>query len=70
LARATQDAFASGMRVAVLLGAVLLGAMALYTFMRGPGRAEERADDLLDLESVEGDSSLSGRLLAPVPADG
>jgi len=50
LAAAAQDAFASGMRLAMILGAVLLGGAALYTMLQGPGRQEELLDDVLDLE--------------------
>jgi EmrB/QacA subfamily drug resistance transporter len=50
LVHAAQDAFMSGMRVAMLLGAVLLAGAALYTLVLGPGRQEEREEDLLDLD--------------------
>jgi EmrB/QacA subfamily drug resistance transporter len=48
LVRVTQDAFTSGMHVAMLLGAVLLAAIALYTIARAPGRLSEPDDGVLD----------------------
>jgi hypothetical protein len=48
LVRVTQDAFTSGMHLAMLLGAVLLGAIALYTMTRAPGRVSEPDDGVLD----------------------
>jgi EmrB/QacA subfamily drug resistance transporter len=60
LVRATQDAFTTGMRFAVLLGAVLLSAMAVYTIVRGPGRVDELTDDVLDRDRVELDEATIG----------
>ena len=55
LINAAQDAFATGMRVAMLLGAVLLAATAAYTFLRAPGRPVE-PDEEFDLDVLAGTS--------------
>ena len=56
LVRVTQDAFTSGMHLAMLLGAVLLGAIAVYTIARAPGRVsepdEDKFDDVLGVDDV------------------
>ena len=48
LADAARDAFASGMRLSMLVGAGFLLAAAAFLWLRGPSRAEERAEDVLD----------------------
>jgi hypothetical protein len=60
LVRATHDAFASGMRFSMLFGAVLLAGIAAYTMARGPRRADEVVDDVLDEVDID---SLDDRLL-------
>jgi EmrB/QacA subfamily drug resistance transporter len=70
LLRATQHAFTNGMRLAMLLGAVLLGAIAVYTIARGPRRAEGRSEDVPDADTVDSDMRLLAGALATVPADG
>jgi predicted MFS family arabinose efflux permease len=75
LVRATQDAFTSGMRLAMLLGAILLAGIAVYTMVRGPGRALEADEDVLDADidgfEVDGfdDSLLLGGALATASVD-
>ena len=48
LADTARDAFASGMRYSMVLGAGLLLAAALFVAVRGPSRSEELAEDALD----------------------
>jgi EmrB/QacA subfamily drug resistance transporter len=48
LADAARDAFASGMRLSMFVGAVLLLAAAGYLAWRGPNRREEQLEDELD----------------------
>ena len=63
LVRATQDAFTSGMHVAMLLGAVLLGAIAIYTIARAPGRVSEPDEDTFDdVPDMDGALGLRGAL--------
>jgi EmrB/QacA subfamily drug resistance transporter len=49
LQHAAQDAFTSGMRVAMLLGVGLLALGAVYVWIRGSSRTEEVAEDELDV---------------------
>jgi EmrB/QacA subfamily drug resistance transporter len=49
LERAAQDAFTSGMLVAVLLGAALLAIGAVFVWVRGASRDEEIIEDELDV---------------------
>jgi EmrB/QacA subfamily drug resistance transporter len=65
LVQVTQDAFTSGMHLAMLLGAVLLGAIALYTITRAPGRLSEPDDDVLEnVVGLDDVLSLGGALAA------
>jgi hypothetical protein len=50
LAAAARDAFGSGMRLSMFVGAGLLLAVTAYLAWRGPSRAEALALDELDLE--------------------
>jgi MFS family permease len=69
LVRVTQNAFSSGMHLAMLLGAVLLGAIALYTIAQAPGRVSEPDDDVLN-EVLDVDDLLSlGGALARVSVE-
>jgi EmrB/QacA subfamily drug resistance transporter len=69
LVRLTQNAFSSGMHLAMLLGAVLLGAIALYTIAQAPGRVSEPDDDVLN-EVLDVDDLLSlGGALATVSVE-
>ena len=58
LVQAARDAFASGMRLAMILGAVLLVGAAVYTALRAPGRPGEN-DDVVVTED-DGDLLLVG----------
>jgi EmrB/QacA subfamily drug resistance transporter len=71
LVRVTQDAFTSGMHLAMLLGAILLGAIALYTIARAPGPVPEPDDDVPAVDHVLGvDDVLSlGGALATVSVE-
>ncbi|HZQ88189.1 MAG TPA: MFS transporter [Acidimicrobiales bacterium] len=69
LVRATQDAFTSGMHLAMLLGAVLLGAIALYTITRAPGRAPQPGDGVLDDALALEDVLALGGALVTVPVE-
>ena len=54
LASAARDAFVSGMRFSMLVGAVLLVAAAAFVALRGPSRRDEFGeDDLDDAEAVD-----------------
>jgi predicted MFS family arabinose efflux permease len=48
LASAARDAFATGMRTSMLVGAVLLVAGAAFLFWRGPSRRQEALEDVVD----------------------
>ena len=50
LAAAARDAFASGMRFSMLIGAGLLLAGALFLAWRGPSRDQEALEDVVDLD--------------------
>ena len=50
LAVAARDAFASGMRFSMLIGAGLLMAGALFVAWRGPSRDQEALEDVVDLD--------------------
>jgi EmrB/QacA subfamily drug resistance transporter len=71
LAAAARDAFSSGMRFSMLIGAGLLLAAAGFIFLRGPSRAQEALEDVVDLDlDPDLDPDLDGELadlgLAPV----
>ena len=69
LVRAAQDAFTSGMRLAMLLGAVLLGAIAVYTILRAPGPPAMPDDDIRDADAVDVGMLVLSGALATVPAE-
>jgi hypothetical protein len=50
LADAARDAFSSGMRFSMLIGAGLLLAGAAFLFWRGPSRQQEVLEDVVDLD--------------------
>jgi predicted MFS family arabinose efflux permease len=52
LASATRDAFTSGMRYAVIVGAALLAIGAAFVWLRGASREEEVLEDELDIDLV------------------
>jgi EmrB/QacA subfamily drug resistance transporter len=62
LATAARDAFTSGMRYAVGLGAVLLGVGALYVWLRGTPRPAPAAEPAIDLAAA------IDEVTGPVPA--
>jgi predicted MFS family arabinose efflux permease len=62
LADAARDAFGSGMRLSMLIGAGLLAATAVYIWFRGPNRQQEAMEDVVDLEA-EALLALDGPLL-------
>jgi Na+/melibiose symporter-like transporter len=65
LAAGARDAFASGMRYSMVLGAVLLLAAAAFVAVRGPSRREALAEDALDgLDELDPDE-LSDLALEP-----
>jgi EmrB/QacA subfamily drug resistance transporter len=53
LADAARDAFASGMRLSMLVGAALLAAAAAYVWFRGPDRRQEVLEDVVDGDAAE-----------------
>jgi EmrB/QacA subfamily drug resistance transporter len=70
MVRTAQDAFAGGMQEAMLLGAVLLGAIAVYTIVRGPGQAAGHGRDVPEPDALGVDEVLRLRgTLATVAAD-
>ena len=54
LVRFAQEAFTSGMRLSLLLGAGLLAIGALFVWLRGASRHEEIVEDELDVTGGEG----------------
>ena len=48
LAAAATDAFASGMRLSMVVGATLLLGAAAYVWLRGPSREDEVLEDVVD----------------------
>lgn len=50
LAAAARDAFSSGMRFSMLVGAALLLGSAAFVWLRGPSRQQEALDDALDAD--------------------
>ncbi len=69
LVRVTQHAFTSGMHLAMLLGSVLLGAIALYTITRAPGRVSKPDDGVLDDVLALDDVLSLGAALATVAVE-
>jgi EmrB/QacA subfamily drug resistance transporter len=57
LAAAARDAFGSGMRLSMFVGAGLLLAVTAYLAWRGPSRAEALAEDELDLDLLAGEAA-------------
>jgi EmrB/QacA subfamily drug resistance transporter len=53
LAAAARDAFSSGMRFSMLIGAGLLVVAALYVALRGPSRVDEITDDAIDTSAED-----------------
>ncbi|MCU1485549.1 MAG: putative drug resistance transporter [Actinomycetia bacterium] len=60
LADAARDAFASGMRLSMLVGAGLLLLAAAYVFVQGPSRADELVDDALDEDVDDALEAIAG----------
>jgi hypothetical protein len=69
LVRATHDAFTNGMHVAMLLGAVLLGAIAVYTIAWAPGRVSEPGEGVFDYVLGVDDVLSRGGALAAVSVE-
>jgi EmrB/QacA subfamily drug resistance transporter len=65
LTEATRAAFASGMRLSMLIGAALLAGAALFVWLRGPDREQEvDVEDELDADYLEeGTADLDGAVL-------
>jgi EmrB/QacA subfamily drug resistance transporter len=55
LASAAREAFISGMRLAMVVGAAMLVIAAAYVVLYGPSKAEELGEDELDDEAIDGD---------------
>lgn len=71
LADAARDAFASGMRLSMLIGAALLFGAAAFVWFRGPDREQEILEDVVDgddAESVHAAYDQDEPVLEPLPA--
>lgn len=60
LADATRDAFTSGMRLSMFVGAGLLVAATAFLALRGPSKADELAEDVLDEDLLDHDLEAAG----------
>jgi EmrB/QacA subfamily drug resistance transporter len=68
LTAAAGDAFASGMRFSMLVGAGLLVAAAAFVWLRGPSRAQEILEDAIDGAAPE-DRPAAGEAVSIAAAD-